>query len=373
MDNYNKILLLFQKLDDGSISDLEINELNNIIDTSNFDSSVINPNLDSQLNNINTDISGLNDVNTNEYLDDYLNKFNDNISNIKPSIVNNPGNITNNLTNTVANTVTNGIIASSKFTSIIASISFMSIIGISYFTYNYFTNQDKTDVKNEYVINKSTEAIKDNSNEILDNQASNSINSQELNSSVTDFINSNINSNNKSDKSNKSISESIESENIKSKIKQLRTDKDMAVYNDEILSVFVQNNDELNKILQNYTNKLKIAQKNDDVNNQVEILYKLAVIYRVKNISNEKSIEILNRAISVIENSKVNENEFNLIKSDLYGELYKSYKSIGNFAESNSALKKCVNYLNNQTSNSENKMIVIKKVKYWNDILNSQQ
>lgn len=381
MDNYNKILLLFQKLDDGSISDFEISELNNIIDSNSFDSSLINPNLDNQLTNINTDITGFNDLNTNEYLDNYLDKFynniNDNLANVDSNLLNNT--INNPVTNSVTNVVSNTVLLGSKFTPIIASISFMSIIAISYFTYNFINNTNKIDVKNEYVVENAsnTNNIPEDISSNLVNDNINENNSKEEKSKEENKTNieNNLSISNEQNTTNiESINnESIKSESIKSKIIQLRKDKDLAVYNDEILSIFVQNNEEFNKILQNYTNKLKIAQKNNDYSNQIDILYKLAIIYRVKNISADKSIEILNKAISIIDNSKLNENEFNIIKSDLYGELSKSYKTIGNLAESNSALKKCLNSLNNQMTNSENKIVVNKKMKYWNDILNSQQ
>lgn len=348
MNNHSeKMALLLGKFDEGQISDSEISELSNLIDNSG---DTFTNGIDSFLNNITPEIN----ESHLDFMDNYLDTINSNFASVNNNLNGNSGNL-GNVSNGINNLPTfslNSSIVGIKLSTILSTLGILSIAGIAYFVINWNGNENQQNISLDSKSN--IENTKTN-NSITSNNNS-SINTIEVSENNTNSIDINNNE-------NKANSNVVLSNNENIAKNEVFTKEDKIIYSEEFVSLVNQNSSNINELIIKLKNDLTTATENDNKTLQSQILYKLGVIYRVKNISVAKSIELLDKAKEITLSSRVNLNLVQL--SDIYGELYKSNKLLNNAVVADENLKYCIKFLNQAKSANIGNNKIISKLDYW--------
>lgn len=353
MNNHTeKLALLLGKFDDGQISDFELTELSNLID-SNGDA--ITSNIDNLLSNITPELS----QSQLDFMDNYLDNLNNNFATPSNSgnnqVINNVNNPSNLLTTTTFNGLhgfsLNSSIIGFKISSILTSIGVLSLASVAYFSFNW--NNDDTNKYNQY---KTTI-----SNSKSNNSNVNIVNEYKIEKQTNTIFQNETADKNLESKSNEIISNQ---NTLMTNSAQFFTKEEKIVYSEELVSLINQNNSKINELIIKLKNNLENATEQDNKLQQSNVLYQLGVIYRVKNISLIKSVELLNKAKEISLSSKTNLNLVHI--SDIYGELYKSNKLLNNNDIAEENLNNCLRFLNQaKSSNNKNINNITNKLEYW--------
>lgn len=377
-DHNEKLALLIQKFDEGSITNIELDELADMVNLDNAESltnfgnsDAISP-IDNELNALKPELT----ESQLSHLDNVIVNIN---SKYFPEVANGIANSaaqTGTAANTVTNTLTSTLTTSSSFlglgslslNAILISLSSLGILAVLMFTDVINLNFGNNKENNSNKISNNSTAITSNqqviSSEANASQTDNLTEKNDFNRSdvnlkdaISNEVNSNVVSSNDaiSDEQSQSASESAAQNN--KLIEEVRF-----VYSEELIGMIKQNNKDLNETIINLKQNLKIAGSQNNKFDYINNLYKLAVIYRIKNINIDKSREMIETAkLNVLNlekefankiNNNLNNNSLNannlsadkaenekitkqneaikLLKVDILGESYLIHKTIGN-------------------------------------------